>query len=235
MHSACFRPAFHAAFAAARPALCAQINNLAANAANVWTGRTGCGKWHENFLESPVYLYGRVRAYFREVVDEGAATIDLFARHGALDLNGSQLGRAFNRAKLMRMHCDVGARIFVSVAGGTGEADRALKDRLFVSGWAYDLYKAFDVVTDALEDEEVDVAATLENGSPCVLFFKGGRRLHKDDCFEETDFVLFVLIRILKPLTELKEQYDRLVIKLDAINEAPPAMSARPGGAELTP
>ena len=105
-----------------------------------------------------------MRAYFREVVDEGAATIDLFARHGALDLNGSQLGRAFNRAKLVRMHCDIGARIFVSVAGGTGEADRALKDRLFVSGWAYDLYKAFDVVTDALEDEEVDVAATLENG-----------------------------------------------------------------------
>lgn len=231
MHSACFRPAFHAAFAAARPALCTQINNLAANAANVWTGRTGRGKWHENFLESPVYLYGRVRAYFREVVDEGAATIDLFARHGALDLNGSQLGRAFNRAKLVRMHCDVGARIFVSIAGGTGEADRALKDRLFVSGWAYDLYKAFDVVTDALEDEEVDVAATLENGSPRVLFFKGGRRLHKDDCFEETDFVLFVLIRILKPLTELKEQYDRLVIKLDAINEARREL----GLVELTP
>lgn len=43
--------------------------------------------------------------------------------------------------------------------------------------------------------------------------------------------MLFVLIRILKPLTELKEQYDRLVIKLDAINEARREL----GLVELTP
>lgn len=179
-----------------------------------------------------MFTYGRLRAYFREVVDAGEMVIDGCVRNGSFDLSGSQLGRAFTRAKLVRMHCDVGARIFVPIGPRErGRAERTFKDNFFVSGWSYDLYRAFEVVTDALKAEDVDLEATLGAVSPRVLFFKDGRRLYKGDRLTETEEVLFVLLRILRPLTELKEQYDALLVKLAYINERRRGM----GLVELTP